>query len=84
MTFQKESERVRARARLDAQTPAPPDESRLRAAEQEAASILREAESSSASPKQTASSVIKGVSQSYDQYLEERRSRRPRPSKAPR
>ena len=79
MLPRKENARARARAWLESQAPAPPDDETLQKAREEAAAIVREAKGDGASHADA--HAIDDLSQSYYEYLLGPRYRRP---KAPR
>ena len=79
MLPRKENARARARAWLETEAPAPPDDDTLQKARKEAAAIVREAKGDGASHADA--HAIGDLSQSYYAYLLGPRYRRP---KAPR
>ena len=78
MLPRKENARARARAWLETEAPASPDDDTLQKVREEAAAIVREAKGDGAS--QADAHAIGDLSQSYYTYLLGRRYRRPKPS----
>ena len=81
MLSRKENGRVRARAWLETEAPAPRDEEALQKAQDEAMAIVREAKDNDASPADPR--VIGDLSQSYYAYLLGPRYRGPKSRGSP-
>ena len=81
MLPRKENARARARAWLETEAPAPPDDDTLQKVQEEAAAIVREAKDDGS--LHADAHAIGDLSQSYYGYLLERRYRRPKPSGYP-
>jgi hypothetical protein len=78
MLSRRERARVSARETLQTLTPAPPDNSSLLKAEEEATAVIEEARRSGISSSDLAASLLCEVSQGYDRYLVQRRARKPK------